>query len=108
MEPVVSLKGLLEGLAEALEKAPPEPQALAEAGAAALLRAREARASDLLREAALLAAQEEAPEALAQGFARLLQEAMGGGRMALFAHPEGGRPCRYLGGRASPPGRRPG
>jgi len=32
MEPVVSLKGLLEGLAEALEKAPPEPQALAEAG----------------------------------------------------------------------------
>jgi len=37
MEPVVSLKGLLEGLAEALEKAPPEPQALAEAGLRALL-----------------------------------------------------------------------
>ena len=37
MEPVVSLKGLLEGLAEALEKAPPEPQALAEAGLRTLL-----------------------------------------------------------------------
>lgn len=78
-------------------------EALAEAGAAALLRAREARASDLLREGALLAAREEAPEALAQGFARLLQEAMGGGWVALFAHPEGSRPCRYLGGAGLPP-----
>lgn len=78
-------------------------EALAEAGATALLRAREARASDLLREGALLAAREETPEALAQGFARLLQEAMGGGRVALFAHPEGSRPCRYLGGAGLPP-----
>ncbi|RYM27518.1 GAF domain-containing protein, partial [Meiothermus sp. PNK-Is4] len=71
-------------------------EVLAQAGATALERAQHALEARLLLQGALLAAQEDDPEALAQGFARLLAQ-VGGGRAAVWAHPEGGRPWRLLG-----------
>jgi putative nucleotidyltransferase with HDIG domain len=72
-------------------------EALAQAGATALERAQHALEARLLLQGALLAAQEDDPEALARGFAGLLAQAVGGGRAAVWAHPEGGRPWRLLG-----------
>ncbi|MBI5811519.1 MAG: GAF domain-containing protein [Meiothermus silvanus] len=71
-------------------------EALAQAGATALERAQHALEARLLLQGALLAAQDQGPEALAQGFARLLAQ-VSGGRAAVFAHPEGKRPWRLLG-----------
>lgn len=72
-------------------------EALAQAGATALERAQHALEARLLLQGALLAAREENPQALAQGFAGLLAQAVGGGRAAVWAHPEGRRPWRLLG-----------
>lgn len=71
-------------------------EALAQAGATALERAQHALEARLLLQGALLAAQDQGPEELAQGFARLLAQ-VGGGRAAVWAHPEGKRPWRLLG-----------
>ncbi|GEM87726.1 hypothetical protein MGR01S_23510 [Meiothermus granaticius NBRC 107808] len=72
-------------------------EALAQAGAIALERARRDLEARLLLEGALLAAQENEPAALADGFARLFAQAVGGGRAAVWAHPERKQPWRLLG-----------
>ncbi|MFC6918378.1 GAF domain-containing protein [Meiothermus taiwanensis] len=72
-------------------------EALAQAGATALQRAQHNLEARLLLEGALLAARESTPEMLAQGFAQLMAQAVGGGRAAIWAHPEGRRPWRLLG-----------
>lgn len=72
-------------------------EALAQAGSTALERARHDLEARLLLEGALLAAREDDPETLAQGFAQLLAQAVGGGRAAVWAHPEGQKPWRLLG-----------
>lgn len=72
-------------------------EALAQAGSTALRRARHDLEARLLLQGALLAAREADPEALAQGFARLMAQVVGGGRAAIWAHPEGRRPWRLLG-----------
>ncbi|AWR87133.1 GAF domain-containing protein [Meiothermus taiwanensis] len=72
-------------------------EALAQAGATALQRAQHNLEARLMLEGALLVAQEPAPESLIQGFAQLMAQVVGGGRAAIWAHPEGRRPWRLLG-----------
>jgi GAF domain-containing protein len=72
-------------------------EALARAGATALQRAQHNLEARLLLEGALLVAQEPTPEELVQGFAHLMTQVVGGGRAAIWAHPEGRRPWRLLG-----------